>query len=75
MATAASWPRGRTPFRVQVSGDVWGMALLRLLRFSPVRAVLIWLVRSPLGRRTLRATVRAVGRKRILDLAWKAIKL
>jgi hypothetical protein len=40
-----------------------------------VRAVLFWLVRSPLGRRTLRASVRAVGRKRILDLAWKAIKL
>jgi hypothetical protein len=50
------------------------MALLRLLRFSPVRALLIAVLRSPLGRSVLRAGVRAVGRKRILRLTWRAIR-
>ena len=38
------------------------MALLRLLRFAPVRAVLLWLLRSKLGRRAIRAGAVPVGR-------------
>ncbi len=50
------------------------MALLRLLRFSPVRAALLAFLRSPAGRKVLRAGVRFVGRRRIARLMWNAIK-
>ena len=49
--------------------------LLRLLRFAPVRAALLWLIRSPAARRAVRAGIRKVGRKRVLDLALKTLKL
>jgi hypothetical protein len=45
------------------------MALLGLLRLSLVRALLLAILRSRLGRKALRAGFRAVGRERILRLA------
>lgn len=54
---------------------MWAMALLGLLRFSLVRALLLAIVRSPLARRALLAGVRAVGRRRVVRLVWDTIKL
>jgi hypothetical protein len=47
------------------------MAFLGLLRFAPVRAALLWLVRSRLGRRAIRAGLLPVGRLILRSLAGK----
>jgi hypothetical protein len=51
------------------------MALLGLLKLPLVRGLLIAIFRSRLGRKALRAAFRAIGRERLLRLAWKATRL
>ncbi len=48
--------------------------LWRILRFSPSRQLLAAVLRSRTGRLAPRRIVRAVGRKRILRLAWRAVR-
>jgi hypothetical protein len=50
------------------------MFLLGLLKFSVVRALLLALVRSPQGRKALRAGFRAVGGMRLLRFTWRTIR-
>jgi hypothetical protein len=46
------------------------MALvLRLLKFAPVRAALMWLLRSRVGRRLLRSGARHAGRLILASLS------
>jgi hypothetical protein len=43
--------------------------LLGLLKFGPVRAALLWLLRSRAGRRVIRSGARSVGRLILASLS------
>ena len=47
----------------------------RTLTYSPARRALVAVLGSTVGRQTIRSLVRTIGRKRVLLLAWRAVRL